>query len=657
MSLYRAYALLDVKQITDGPQRRVIRGIASTPTPDRQGHILEAAGATFPPTIPLLLHHRKESPVGTARLWHGDNAIEFEAELPVIEDPGPVKDEVDRAWTSILHKLIRAVSIGWRPLDDKAIQLLKNGLVRFLRSEILELSLVTVPANHEVSFAVVKAFDLAYRAAAGLSPLPGDAGAFVVRAERARPAMTITETTVDQIKAFEATRAANVARMGAIMEAAGAKGETLDAAAAEEYDTLAQRNDQVDAHLVRLRAFEKSQAAGAVAIPAGSNGRPAETPRPVITVKANVEPGIAFVRAICAKIHCKGNVFEAAAYAERWKDSTPEVALFLKAAIAPGTIQDPAWAGALVGERMSNEFIALLRPATAIGKIEGWRKVPFGTKVPAQTGGGTYGWVGEGKPKPVTKLAFTSATLPPSKAAGIIVLTEELVRLSSPDAEQVARDDMINGIAAFLDQQLLDPAVAAVVNVHPASLTNGVTPIASVAPLNDIVAIAMAFTAVDMPIDNLAIVMSPTNALVLSFAVDANGNPTFPGLTQKGGTIKGLQVVTSKAANGNVIGIVPGLVLHGDLGGVEIDVSREASLQMSDTPMDPADATTVQISLWQNNLVGLRAERFISWLKAHPNAVNYVNNAAYTIPAPALAGQRATAAVPPTKGNGGTVRQ
>ena len=54
-------------------------------------------------------------------------------------------------------------------------------------------------------------------------------------------------------------------------------------------------------------------------------------------------------------------------------------------------------------------------------------------KVPMQTAGGTYGWVGEAKPKPVTKLAFASRHARRSRrSAGIIVLTEELVRLSNP---------------------------------------------------------------------------------------------------------------------------------------------------------------------------------------------------------------------------------
>src|SRR5262249_24285626 len=155
-----------------------------------------------------------------------------------------------------------------------------------------------------------------------------------------------------------------------------------------------------------------------------------------IQVKSQLPKGTAFVRAACAMLVCKGNMHEAAQYAKgRWSDSTPEVELYLKAAVAAGTITDATWAGPLAPQNViTTDFIDLLRPATILGKIPNLRQIPFITKIPMQTGGGTYGWVGENKPKVVTKLAFGTDQLNITKAAGIIVLTEELVRLSNPSA-------------------------------------------------------------------------------------------------------------------------------------------------------------------------------------------------------------------------------
>ena len=57
--MHRAYSLLHVKSVD--VERRRIRGIATTPEPDRTGDVIEPLGASFPDEIPLLLHHRKDA--------------------------------------------------------------------------------------------------------------------------------------------------------------------------------------------------------------------------------------------------------------------------------------------------------------------------------------------------------------------------------------------------------------------------------------------------------------------------------------------------------------------------------------------------------------------------------------------------------------------
>jgi hypothetical protein len=53
-------------------------------------------------------------------------------------------------------------------------------------------------------------------------------------------------------------------------------------------------------------------------------------------------------------------------------------------------------------------------------------------------------------------------------------------------------------------------------------------------------------------------------------------------------------------------------------------------VQMDSAPDNPTSSTTVLVSLWQNNLVGLRAERMITWIRARTAAVRYITAAAYT---------------------------
>lgn len=603
----RAYALLEIKSID--AERRRFSGIASTPELDRQGDQVDPAGLTWRNPIPLLLHHNQSKPVGTATLSRlPDGRIAFDAEIPTIDEPGTLKDRVDEAWQSVKAGLMRGASIGHQIAAD-GIRFLKAGARRVTRSEICELSLVTIPANVNATILQVKSL-----------------------ATPARMERVMKLTTGEHIQNLENKRAALAARMNEIMQGAAAEDRTLNEEETTEHDDLTVQIKSLDLDLGRWREHERlniSQAAPVAPTPAPIN-RPAAR---VISVKANVPLGSQFVRLACAQLVCKGNMSEAAEYAKRWDDSTPEVALALKAAVAPGTTTDPAWAGPLVQQNISGDFIALLRAATILGKIPNLRKTPFNTKVPAQTAGGTYQWVGEGKPKPVTALAFSTVSLGFSKAAGIIALTDELVRLSNPAAEDLCRNDMIEGIARFLDSQFIDPAVALLAGVHPASITNGApTAAATTNPLADIMGLINHFVTNNIDVDGLTFIMSPSNALSLSFRANLDGSAQFPGLGMNGGNYRGINFVTSNTAGGNVIALQPKLILYADDGQVSIDASREASLQMDSAPMSPADATTVYFSLWQNNMIGLRAERWINWLRANANAVKYLTATAWPAP-------------------------
>jgi HK97 family phage major capsid protein/HK97 family phage prohead protease len=614
----RAYSLLTIKAVdTD---LRTIAGIASTPEPDRMGDVVEPLGIRFKNPLPLLLYHDTKKPVGTVTFSAPTaEGLAFTASLPTVDEPGTLRDRVDEAWHSIKAGLLAGVSIGFRSLEE-TFEKKTNGF-RFLKSEILELSLVAIPANAGATIQSIKSLDLA---APGRRPsLP------IVRVAKG-PRME-AKTINEQISGFENSRAAKHARMTAIMTTAAETQATLDDAETTEYDGLAGELKAIDAHLVRLHALEQTTIAKATPITAG-NANDASHQRsgiPIISVKSRVEPGTGFIRYCQALAVSKGSTLQAVEYAKRWQDSTPEVELVLKAAVAAGTTTDATWAGPLAPIKpLTDEFIAYLRPATILGKIPGFMKVPFNVSVAAQTGGGTYQWVGQGAAKPVGKLAFATVTLGITKCAGIIVITEELARNSSPDAESVIRRDMVAGIAQFLDTEFIDPTKAAVAGVSPGSVTNGVTPITTTGPTpanarTDIQALANAMTAANISTAGAVLILSETNALALSSGLNPLGQPLFPGMQQDGGTILGYKAITSQASGTTVALVQPQQILYADDGGVTIDVSREASLQMDSAPDSPPTATTVLTSLWQMNYVGLRAERFINWKKARTGVVQY----------------------------------
>ena len=155
----RAYSLLQIKEMDD--DLRVITGMASTPQPDRMGDIVEPLGAQFAKEIPLLWQHKHDSPVGIAEFGTPTKAgIPFKATVARIIEEGKLKEMTDMAWQAVKAKLVKGVSIGFRPLS---YEYLDQGGVRFSESEIYELSLVTIPANAEATIQTIKSADAGHR--------------------------------------------------------------------------------------------------------------------------------------------------------------------------------------------------------------------------------------------------------------------------------------------------------------------------------------------------------------------------------------------------------------------------------------------------------------------------------------------------------------
>lgn len=654
----RAYSFLEIKSINDG--ERIITGIATTPTPDRVGDVVEPLGVKFKNPLPLLWQHQTDQPVGTVKFDKPTEAgITFQAKMPTIDEPGTLKDRLDEAWQSIKVGLVRAVSIGFRAIEFAFMK--ETDGIRFIQTEVLELSLVTIPAQVDARIETVKSIDAPLLAASGKKQMdtdrpkpPGVTGQTKSKTPVAPKDAKKMKTIAEQIAAFEATRAAKSARMTELMNKAAEEGVTLDAAESEEYDTLESEIEKIDDHLKRLATLEKTNKAAARPVDQVTTPAKASEVRGggVISVKANVPSGTSFTRYAMALAASKGNRWEALNIAKQWHDQTPEVETVLshdipslmKAAAGAGTTTDATWASPLIAYQvMATEFIELLRPATIIGRIPGLRRVPFNIQMPRTTTGSSMGWVGENAPKPVSNMAFDTVQLRWAKAAGIIILTDELVRFSNPAAESVVRADMIAAMAQFLDRQFVDPTVAAVTNVSPASITNGVagvnrTGTNQAAFVTDVTTMLNTFLTNNLSTAGGVFIMSQRQALAFSLMLNALGQPFYPNINSEGGTLLGYPVVTSEnvpSVGGSpsdgtpIIFALPREILLADDGQVTIDASNQASVQMDTAPDSPPTAATTLVSLWQMNFVGLRAERYINWLKRRSTAVAYLTNAAY----------------------------
>lgn len=646
----RAYSTLTLKDVDE--DRRIITGIASTPNTDRMGDIVEPAGAVFKVPLPLLWQHKSDQPIGhviEAKVTGEGIAITAQIAKGVLP-------AIDNAWQLIKSGLVRGLSIGFKAIETADID--GTWGQRFIKWEWLELSAVTIPANADASINTIKSIDDAQmRAASGTarnpvhlggSPRPGVTGKPVA----VNPRGAGMKTTAERIAEYEAKRAANTGRMAAIMEKSNEEGSTLAVDQTEEYDTLAGEIKAIDEHLARLRTLDTIQRAQAVEVPASAGTDPAAAQQArnananpgavdargsgvLVQVKRNLPPGTAFARFAQALAFAKGNLMQAHQVSlGRWGD-TPEVEASLKAAAAAGTTTSTTWAGPLWQyQTMVSEFVELLRPQTIVGKLQGLRRVPFNVRMASQTQGSTVGWVGQGAPKPVSELAFAEITLGLAKAAGIVVISQELARSSDPSAESIIRQDLIDTMSVFMDQQFIDPAVSAVANVSPASVTNGLTPVQSTGNTialisTDVSNLIANFINNDIAPKNPYWVMHPITAMALSLKRTAQDIFAFPDITMNGGTFFGIPVITSRSvpktvSGGSIIVLLDASeIFFADDGQVMLDVSEQASLQMNTAPS--AGAQTL-VSLWQNNLIGIRAERYMNWKRRRDTAVTYLDN-------------------------------
>lgn len=638
MTLKRACTLMTVKAVNE--DERIITGIASTPSPDRDGDIMEPEGAKFRSDTPFLWQHDRSQPIGTCTPKMVKEGLQITAKLvkPTADMPSQLVARLDEAWASIKAGLVRGLSIGFRPIE---YSFLDEGGIRFLSWDLLEVSAVTIPANAECSINTVKSYDRQLLAASGnekpvvKSTQPAGATAPKTNTKKGNSSMNIAE----QIKSFEAKRAALAASLSDVMTKAAEDGRTLDAEEEEAYDNTSSEIKSVDAHLKRLRDMESSIAQTAKPVSKAAGGDVSTVTAPgIIRVEPQLEKGIAFARFTKALAAAKGARTEALQIAKNKYPEDIKLHHVLKAAVSAGTTTDPQWAGALVEyQDFANDFVEFLRPQTIIGKfgtgnIPSLREVPFNIRVPVQTSGGSADWVGQGKPKPLTNFNFETITFGFSKVAAISVLTEELLRFSNPKADVLVRNSLAEAVIARLDADFVNPAKGEVNGVSPGSITNGAPTIPSTGiPDDDSTAAFQVFINANLQPTGAVWLMSSSTALALSKRKNALGQKEYPEMNMFGGVFEGLPAIVSQYVGNQLVLVNAPDVYLADEGGVAVDMSSEASLEMESAPThDSVTPTGVElVSMWQTNSVAIRAERWINWKRRRTAAVAVISGVNY----------------------------
>ncbi len=649
----RAYAIITVKAIEDKSSNvRKFSGMATTPTMDRMNDTIDPMGVKFTNPLVLLRNHDSDQPIGNVTFKKPTaKGIEFEAEIPFIEEAGLLKDRLDMAWGEVKNGIVKAVSIGFKPL---AYAFKDDGGIDFQETEVFELSTVAVPAQAEAIISAVKSLDAKARLAAGVKddPLPVASDKRKFKTVHLTPPASGNSKTPTQegnmkvsekIQRFEQKRGANMARIAAIHEE---NDESLNDSQLEEIKNLEAEISTIDRDLPSLKRVEADLAKTATPVKTGIV-LDDTTVNVVVKTPKKPEPGIRFARYVrCVGLAAREKMDVLRVAKQLYGERDPEVVAFIQkaAGTAIGALNSTTDdelignAGGIIGD-----FVEFLRAKTIIGRfgtagIPSLRNIPFRVPLISQATGGTAYWVGEGDGKPLTKPSFGRTELAPLKVAAITVATMELLRDSSPAAEKMLRDDLANAVAARLDITFVDPSVNLSSGVSPASITYGAENITSTATTdadairNEVRSVMLKFVAALNPLTSGVWMMSSSTALALSMMVNTLGQPEFPGLTINGGTFQGLPVLVSDYITDYVVLANAQDIWLGDEGGMQIDMSDQASLQMvagddeGSTQNSATPVATSVVSMFQTNSVAFRAERTMNWARRRTSAVAYIED-------------------------------
>jgi hypothetical protein len=217
---------------------------------------------------------------------------------------------------------------------------------------------------------------------------------------------------------------------------------------------------------------------------------------------------------------------------------------------------------------------------------------------------------GEGLPIPVSLLQLSRRFLSPQRAAALIVTSDEFAQAREPS------------VAAGIEAELRTALVRAVDGIFLAGLVDSATPVFAATgtspqhALADLRTLLNAINTVGNPASGMMFAMSVGTANALS-VLSTGGGMLFPGLSPTGGELLGLPaIVTDRLTAGDLM-LLRGADIAVAFSGIEIDTSRQASLQLAD---DPAGTAATMASLWQNGASATRAVAGFNYDRLKDNA-------------------------------------
>lgn len=623
--------------------------VLSDATVDRYGDIVEPDGwdlRSFKKNPIALFGHNSSFPIGK---W-SDLRVEAGKLIGRLNlAKRGTSYRLDELIGLVEQGILRAVSVGFRPLKMAPIDPEKPyGAQRYLKSELVETSLVSVPAN-PAALALAKSLNvsdeimtLAFGEHAGTRrrdmPASGEhADTTPATSERSREDLrsrpkdkTMTKSLSQRIEDAQNDLTAKKDRLAELNGA-----DDLD------IDAIEALTGQIDVAERAVSVMKASEAKiGINAEPAGGLAAPGINRRPLGFPQRDVQPLDLLIRAIAVQGICafgSGNKSIDRVLDERYPGHEA-TAIVAKTDQTIGTTGVAGWAAELV-QTVNQGFLQALTGMSIYPALRsrgvGLTFDGVGTiKLPRRNSGGAGGgFVAEGDPIRVGRITTAAAELVPKKMGVIVPFSRELAKRSTPAIEAIVRQGILEDTASVLDSALLD--ATAISSARPAGLLNGVAAIGGGYGGGDHVAVKEDFKALLAPFiaanaaDNITVIANPAQALAIAM-MDGPANTTgwFSGISSRVNIVE-----STHATNGRLIAIRNSDFYTAVGDAPEFDINETATVHMEDTtPLPLHDGSTPADpvrSFYQTATVGVRMLMDVSWVMGRPSMVNWIDGTSY----------------------------
>lgn len=353
------------------------------------------------------------------------------------------------------------------------------------------------------------------------------------------------------------------------------EGNELSAEQIENFDALSLEFEDLSKKIARQQAAEKMAATSAEPVDSSLSFAEAKQPR---------EKGFALSVMVRSLVSSKGDPRGAAEYAEN-QCGAPEVAAALS------TSTDSA-GGFIVPPGYIPEIIELLQPMSVIRSL-GARTMPMpgGTlTIPKIASGSSASYGSENNDIAISEQVFGDLKLTKKKLTAMVPISNDLIRFSSPQANNLVRDDVITSMAlredlGFIRDDGTGDLPKGLRYWAPAAnliTANAVINLQNVK--NDLGKLELALLAASVKMLQPGWIFTPTILVFLTNLLDGNGNTAFPELAL--GTLRGKPFRTTTQVPNNLgVGSDESEIyltdfadtLIGEATGLILDISTEGS--------------------------------------------------------------------------------